>query len=1133
MTRPAPPPPGPQFDTRRGVLGVVLLYASFATLWILLSDRVVEWLFRDAEAIMLASIFKGWFFVAVTSALLYWLLRIRPVPLTAQPRPTRIRRVPLALLALLTATIVTLVVLTVWYGLREEKEKAYAQLLAISESKAREIWTWHKERLSDASWANKAPYLRNQWLSWRTEGNVAAGRTLQAFLKSYVSDAAFPRMEIVDAQGHKVLDSNDPDLLPVNPESAPFVDPTLHLAVLRALTLGEPMRAGPWRDATGTLRLAFVGPLAGETAHPAALVLHIDPPEYLHPALTDWPLPQKSAEAFLFRQDNDQLLFLSELRHRKDAALQLRLPVTGGDQLSAQVLRSDVAPGVLIEGLDYRNVPTYGVAQRIGDTEWWLMTKQDRAELLQIALVRSAWMVLAGALALLAVGGALYLHNERLRLQDSAREIEELRRIEHSLSESEAQYRLLAENSSDVVWLYDLVNQRFLYASPSIEDLLGYTVSETLKLSMRDVVSPEMYPVTVARIKARVDAFLAGDEHARTQTLESVNLHRDGRHIPVEAVSTLLADERGQITRMLGVSRDISERKKSQAQLLQLSQAIEQSPAAVIITGLDGNIEYVNQAFVATSGYQRHEVLGENPRMLRSGRTPPEVYASMWFTLNAGQPWHGEMINRHKSGREYVQSMNLAPVRDAQGQVTHYLAVQLDVTAQKDAEDKAHQLAWFNPLTGLPNRHRLLQDIQDVLDAHGRTHEQCALLLLNLDRFQTVNDALGHSAGDQLLKKVGERLADLLHVDDRLAHLSADEFAILLHGGDTGSEGTSALALRLAQTLQERLDQPFELESAVALKISCCVGITLLPQGPGDSPGDVLRRADTALHRAKDGGAGQAAFFDVSMEQLISRRFLIERDLRRGLAANELRLYLQPQVNAQGRVVGAEALVRWLHPEHGLMAPGTFIPIAEESELITELGRWVLKTVCRHLGELRRDGLRLPIAVNISPRQFHQPGFVHVVQDTLMAQGAAPDDLVIEITESIVMDQMDSVVQKMSHLTSLGVKFSLDDFGTGYSSLAYLKRLPIHELKIDRSFVQDAPTDPSDAALVEAILSVARHMRLKVVAEGVETVEQSDFLNARGQVIQQGYLHGRPAPADEVLARWRQSQQAETQQPPA
>ncbi len=1127
MTRPAPPPPGPQIDTRRSTLGVVLLYASFATLWILLSDRAVEWMFRDTEAILLASTFKGWFFVAVTSALLYWLLRTRSVPLTAQPRPTRIRRLPLALLALLSATIVTLVVLTVWYGLREEKEKAYAQLLAISESKAREIWTWHKERLSDASWANKAPYLRTQWLRWRTEGDTAAGRGVQAFLKNYVSDAAFPRMEIVDAQGHKVLDSSEPDLLPAKPESAPFVDPTLHLAVLRALTLGQPMRAGPWRDATGTLRLAFVGPLAGDTAHPAALVLHIDPPEYLHPALTDWPLPQKSAEAFLFRRDNDQLLFLSELRHRNDAALHMQLPLTGGDQLSVRVLRGEVPPGVLIEGRDYRNVPSYGVAQRIGDTEWWLLAKQDRSELLHNALVRSAWMVLAGALALLALGGALYLHNERLRLQDSAREIEELRRIERSLSESEAQYRLLAENSSDVVWLCDIVSGRFLYTSPAVEKLLGYTVAEAQHMTLKDLLAPENYAMVMERMRERVATFLAGDERARTQTLESINVHKDGRRIPVEAVSTLLADEQGQITRMLGVARDISERKKSQAQLLQLSQAIEQSPASVIITSLDGSIEYVNQAFVATSGYQRHEVLGQNPRMLRSGRTPPEVYASMWFTLNAGQPWHGEMINRHKSGREYVQSMNLAPVRDAQGQITHYLAVQLDVTAQKNAEDKAHQLAWFNPLSGLPNRHRLLMDIQEVLQAHTRTGEHGALLLLNLDRFQTVNDALGHTAGDQLLKKMGERLGGLLHADDRLAHLSADEFAILLHTGGADGEGASAQALRLAQALHERLDAAFELEQGEALNISCCIGITLLPQGEADSPGDVLRRADTALHRAKDSGARETAFFDVSMEQLISRRFLIEQDLRRGLAANELRLFLQPQVNAQGRVVGAEALVRWQHPEQGLMAPGNFIPIAEESELITELGRWVLQTVCAHLGTLRHDGLRLPIAVNVSPRQFHQPGFVHGVQDILQASGASPDDLVIEITENIVMDQMDSVVRKMSHLTSLGVKFSLDDFGTGYSSLAYLKRLPIHEIKIDRSFVQDAPTDPSDAALVEAILSVARHLRLKVVAEGVETIEQAEFLNARGQVIQQGYLHGRPAPADEVLARWRQSQQAD------
>jgi diguanylate cyclase (GGDEF)-like protein/PAS domain S-box-containing protein len=1119
MSSPAPPQPGASAATSDNRLAVVLVYACFSALWILLSDRLVTALVSDPDVINLLNTGKGWVFVAVTSALLYWLLRRGPAATVsnAAAEPAAQRRQRLAFIGVLCSACIGIALLSAWNSWHEEKAVARGRLQSIAETRARELATWNSERLQDAAWAQRSLLLRELWLRWRQSGRADDALRLRQFLNGFfVNDANFSRVQIIDVEGHVALNSAI-QALPASPQGAPDAHPTLQQAVLEALTTNQPQRAGPWRNADGKLRLAFVAPLAAESAWPAALVLHLDPPEYLHPALKALPLPIKTADLLVYRPEGNELVMLNAPRYAEGGALRTRLPLDDEQYLSVQALRGKTPEGELLEGWDYRQVATLGVAKRIPGTDWWVLAKQDQSELLRNALVRSAWI----ALAVLAVGTTLYLHDERRRLRDSALEIEKLRRIEQSLGQSEAQYRQLAENTSDVVWLYDLDKDRYLYASPSVERQLGYSVEEVLAMSVEGLVAPDDLPRIRRGMARRVQAFTQGDDSLRTLTHEALHRHKDGHLVPLEVVSTLLTDEAGHTHRMLGVARDISGRKQAQAELVRLSQAIEQSPASVIITGLDGRIEYVNHAFEHISGYSRAEVLGQKPAILRSDHTQPDVYANLWATLRGGHTWTGELINRHKSGREYVQSMNVAPVRNEQGRVTHYLAVQMDVTAQRNAEQKAHQLAWFNQLTGLPNRHRLLVELEEVLQSHARTGEECALLLLNLDRFQTVNDALGHNAGDQLLKQLGQRLDSLVHANDRLAHLSADEFAVLLHAGSAGRETASSHALRWAQELHERLDAPFTLAKGEIVNISCGVGITLLPLGPGDTPGEVLRRADTALHRAKDAGVRQTAFFDASMEKLISHRFTIERDLRRGLVAGELRLYLQPQVNAQGHVVAAEALVRWQHPEHGLMLPAGFIPIAEESELISELGRWVLNSVCRELGELRRDGLHLPISVNISPRQFHQPGFVHVVQDILQRHEAAPHDLVIEITESIVMDRMDSVVQKMAHLNSLGVQFSLDDFGTGYSSLAYLKRLPIHELKIDRSFVQDAPDDPNDAALVEAILSVARHLRLKVVAEGVETVEQAQFLQAHGEVRQQGFLHGRPEPAADLLARWR------------
>jgi PAS domain S-box-containing protein/diguanylate cyclase (GGDEF)-like protein len=1146
----------------RGTLDVILVYVVFASLWMLLSDSLIGWLLRDPDLLLLTSSLKGWLFVVVSAFLLHFLLRRRGRGVSglagladAEASRNALLR-SMAVFAVLAFVVAMFVASTIWQSMREEREQAHAHLRAVVQAKARELSYWQQGRINDTSDLANSPYLRTRWTAWRERGDVQSLQELRRFLERARQAGVFLRAEIVDAQGRRWLD----DGTPATGEDTQTQQVGLELAdaVRLSISQNRPRPAGPWRDAQGQWHLAFVAPMApvrsesgARTPGTAALVLHADVAAYLRLALNEWPMLRQGAEAVLLRRDGEHVTFTKEAASTEDdAELRQILPRLPWPQAEA----------VPVEGLEHHGMPALAVIQHIGDTAWWLLLKQSREEMLHGAAASGAWMALTAVLGMLALGVALYLRHERRRRLHSLRDIEELQRAKQALLESEALYRLLADNSSDVVWLYDLEADHYLYASPAVR-LFGYDPSQATSMSFTDVLPPAVEQATRARFDERIAALQDGDEDQRTAMGETPVRRRDGGLTPTEVVTTLLTDEKtGRVTRVLGVTRDITQRKRDQDQLIRLSQAIEQSPASVVITNLEGNIEYVNTAFETMSGYTQAEVLGTNPRRMSSGRTPSQVYDAMWFALKAGQAWHGELINRAKDGHDYVVSMTIAPVRNAQNEVTHYLAVQLDVTQQRNAEEKARQLAWFHPLTGLPNRHRLLLDLKETLEKRSTASasedslpgEQCALLLLDLDRFQTVNDALGPAMGDQLLRQLSWRFAAAMPPEAQLAHLNADEFAVLLQpvrpaevigapSEPISREALAAQALRLAQTLHDTLATPVQLARGESLAVSCCIGITLLPyrgEGAGvtqrarepytDSPEDVLRRADTALHRAKEsrgreGSAGHTAFFDASMEQVVSRRFLIERDLRRGLTDGELRVYLQPQVNADGLMVSAEALVRWQHPEQGLVPPGNFIPVAEESELIIDVGRWMLQGVCAHLGALRARGLRLPIAVNVSTRQFHQPTFVHEVQEALRVHAAAPGDLIIEITESILMEQVENVTRKMSQLAGLGVKFSLDDFGTGYSSLAYLKRLPIDEIKIDRSFVQDAPTDPNDAALVDAILSVARHLRLKVVAEGVETRAQAEFLHARGQIVQQGYLHGRPAPAEEVLELWESS----------
>ncbi|OIR07680.1 cyclic di-GMP phosphodiesterase Gmr [mine drainage metagenome] len=650
------------------------------------------------------------------------------------------------------------------------------------------------------------------------------------------------------------------------------------------------------------------------------------------------------------------------------------------------------------------------------------------------------------------------------------------------------------------------------YVNPAFSNLFGYSLADVTGRHVSLIV-PATGKYTSERDEIIVHLRESGNWSGEVDRLAS-----DGSLIPTVATIASIQGEGGKHAGYVASYLDLRPLREKESTLRKLSLAVEQSPENIYITDLNGNIEYVNESFVRKTGYGRNEIIGRNPRILHSGKTPRSTYEDLWKNLLAGNTWQGEFYNKRKDGSEYIEHAIISPIRQPDGRITHYVSVQEDITDKKRAEAEINRLAFYDTLTGLPNRTLLLERIEQTLAMTRRFGHHSAMISFNIDRFKTINDAGGQTLGDALLKAVSERLIASLREGDVVARISGDEFGILLTDLSPQHHTAAHLALHISEKIHSGLQEPLHIGTE-SLSLTACLGIALFPESDEDQPLDILRRANTALHHAKTRGRGQTAFFEGALDEIAKQRFDIERELHHAISADELRVFLQPQVDAAGGIVGAEALVRWQHPQRGLVPPGVFIPIAEESNLIVEIGNWVFAKVCSLLAREDMSILPIRIAVNISPRHFRQADFIEQIKRGLAGTGADPTHLTLEVTEGLVIDNINDVIAKMTELSEMGIHFSMDDFGTGYSSLSYLKRLPIHELKIDKSFIQDLTIDPEDDALVEAILAVAKLMHVKVVAEGVETVEQAAFLNLRGQVIHQGYLFGKPELAETVIAK--------------
>ncbi|MBI5848715.1 MAG: EAL domain-containing protein [Nitrospirae bacterium] len=723
--------------------------------------------------------------------------------------------------------------------------------------------------------------------------------------------------------------------------------------------------------------------------------------------------------------------------------------------------------------------------------------------------------------------------------------------IQHSLfSETKDELRLLKtsiETISTGITIAD-IDGKILYTNPAEAMIHGYTVEELVGMNV-GVFSPDK-----RRKRRNPNDVSAWKEWTR----EVIEIRKDRTTFPVQLKSIPVRDPDGNPTCIITISEDITLRKQSEEALRnahneleqkvlertrQLSESnrmleqellerqavenrlrllgkfFENTNEAVLITDHQAKIIEVNDAFTRITGFEKEEVIGRRPTVLRSYRNSRRAHMHIWKSILRRGSWQGEVWDKRKNGEIYPVWLSIGPVRDDTNAVSHYVAIAADISAIKKTEERLEHLAHHDSLTNLPNRILFSDRLTQAVALARRNKKMLAVMLLDLDRFKEVNDTLGHRLGDQLLVDVSRRLRYSIREADTISRLGGDEFAVIL------SDITDIeKAAQVAQHFMQAVSEPFEIEGH-KIYITTSIGITIYP-ADSDEMEPLLKNADTAMYYAKSMGKNNFQFFTSEMNRRIIEKLFIESKLRHALELGEFQLYFQPQIETETETtVGMEALLRWVNPELGDMPPSRFIPIAEDTGLIIPIGEWVIREACRQAKAWQDDGVpTLNLSINLSARQFHKQTIVETISSIISETGFDPRHLELEITESVIMQDVDDNIRTLRRLKDLGLRLSIDDFGTGYSSLNYLKRFPIDVLKIDQSFVRDISSGPDNSSVVSAIIALAHSLNLKVIAEGVETAEQLAFLKERGCNEVQGFYFSKPIPGHQVKDLFRKGQ---------